>query len=227
MEHTPSRRVERGRSTYALTAMKKILVLLLLLPSTAFAQPHWKIVASFPGPAMKNFFPYFINCSYGFVYTAEPFERIFPGQPFTSYADSAYIFRTTDGGVSWTSTNFPQITPGRFQELYFENPKHGFIRFLGLDGNPPIAPTSLLYETTDSGMNWKQISDVGFWASRSSLWGLYYFDSVIYVPGYVSTNNGQTWINLDNRTIYNCLAGNEDTVMTNREVQTPSPPNCE
>ncbi len=190
-------------------AMKKLFLLTFLFPCCLQAQPHWKIIASFPNPSMKGFFPYFISGRYGFIYSAEPFSNV--------YGDTTFLYRTTDGGLSWTLTNFPQLEALRFDGIFFENPKHGYIHCLGYLNSSPV---SQLFETNDSGMSWKQISNLS-WTTFWTVPNMYYFNNTIFVNGYRSIDDGNTWVNVDNSHTYNDAVGNGDSVIDFRTFGSP------
>src|SRR5450631_1040813 len=85
--------------------------------------------------------PYFLNENIGFA--------------FKGYAH----YRTTDGGVHWTTIHINDSVSGlapltRVQDIYFDNESHGYL--LAVDGLLGGIPS--IYETIDTGTHWKLIS---------------------------------------------------------------------
>jgi photosystem II stability/assembly factor-like uncharacterized protein len=94
---------------------------------------HW-VALKLPSPGGYGLIiPYFINENMGFIYD------LFHG-------GASYLFRTLDGGKSWKNINF--IDSNIFSnQLFFDNETHGY-----------AASTRGLYETIDTGNNWKKVS---------------------------------------------------------------------
>ena len=67
---------------------------------------------------------------------------------YISQADEAKIFRTTDGGLSWTKMNDETKFPAGGNDMYFTNDSTGFLSGGLYD----------VYKTTDSGTIWERCS---------------------------------------------------------------------
>lgn len=81
----------------------------------------------------------FVNETTGFILTSDGF-----------YEDSS-VFKTTDGGLSWTVTQFETIV---LEAMDFLNENHGWlVGEGGFSGDP-----SIIFETTDGGNTWNNIS---------------------------------------------------------------------
>lgn len=71
------------------------------------------------------------------------------------------LFRTTDGGESWTKV---ADRPGTFiRALGFVDGKTGFIGNVGTDYYPGVTDKQPLYRTDDGGVNWTPVAAEGLW----------------------------------------------------------------
>ncbi|MEY4388214.1 MAG: hypothetical protein RLY20_3497 [Verrucomicrobiota bacterium] len=123
------------------------------------------------------------------------------------------IYRTTNGGVTWT-TNLTM--PGtHFRSIAFLNPMVGFAGNLGVgsyDGN--VSNTNVMYKTTDGGVTWTNVP--GF--AEAGMKGLCTFhvlnSNTIYGAGRVrgpafvikSSDGGSNWT-MQNLTASNVMNG--------------------
>jgi Secretion system C-terminal sorting domain len=179
-----------------------ISIWVLLTTSGANAQ-DWKDVASF---AVHEAAPYFVNESYGFVFTpgiAGP-GTAGPTEP------NALLWRTTDGGASWQSIN-TGIQIGdfcRITQLYFVTASHGY---MAVDGVARYG----LYETLDSGLTWNKTSLF----ENHSLFSVYVVDSLIFAINrspttlLESSDDGLTWQTISGALAPELIIGNSESLL--------------
>src|SRR5436305_7675607 len=67
------------------------------------------------------------------------------------------IFRSTDGGFSWTETMIPAQEMGEITDFYMIDTFNGFASVI----NYPGSTTSGLWRTTDAGLTWQNTSIMG------------------------------------------------------------------
>lgn len=136
--------------------MKRFIFIFLILTGGAIgslrAQGRWApfVTSIDSSPPLRG---QFLNEQYGFVTTKKG------------------VYRTIDGGLTWTIIpNFPNY----FRYFYFLNPKNIF-----LDG---------AYESNDSGLTWKNLTQSA--PSRN----IYIKDGVFYdATGFISRDHAKTW----------------------------------
>ena len=68
------------------------------------------------------------------------------------------IFKTTDGGTTWTEKLSQKGT--YFRCIGFLDEKHGFAGNIGTDYFPGVTDTTPLYETLDGGDTWKPVTTI-------------------------------------------------------------------
>jgi hypothetical protein len=156
-----------------------LIIILLLGSSTANAQ-HWTQVATFPASSPSaSSCPYFLNENIGFLYS-NGIERAF------SSSFSA-IIKTTDGGVTWLTTNFPQVSGISVMGMSFVDLRHGYAA-VSRDHGPRYEG---LWETTDGGMTWLHIATHDIY----DILDVYVTTNFILCSnGICSTDGGSTWI---------------------------------
>ena len=133
-----------------------------------FAQ-HWQQVTVPPGVHIVT--PYFLNRDYGFIYTpgltsaggpvAQYINRQ-KGVQFDGQVDPAGVYRTLDGGITWSPVNIGEIANQSYAvllQMRFVSPSHGYL--VGYVADSTSGYEGGLYETTDSGMDWNRISPIG------------------------------------------------------------------
>jgi photosystem II stability/assembly factor-like uncharacterized protein len=111
-----------------------------------------------------------------------------------------YIYRTTNGGLNWT-TNF--YLPGtHFRSVAFATPQVGFAGNLGVgsyDGN--VSNTNVMYRSIDGGVTWSNVDGFAE-AGMKGLCSMFVLDSQhifgagrVRGPAYFikSTDGGNTW----------------------------------
>jgi len=107
--------------------------------------------------------------------------------PYISQQDSAFIFKTTNGGYNWYVLIGQSGQLGGFDRIIFINSTTGFVCGSG----------SSLRKTTNSGNNWFRISPFGVSADRMSILSedTIYFSNPIGLTGGVfrTTNGGLNW----------------------------------
>jgi hypothetical protein len=124
---------------------------------------------------------YFVNDKIGFI-----FQGTIP-----TIISSIHLNRTTDGGSTWTYIPFFDSIQCHIQQIYFVSISRGYIA--GSDG---------IYESIDSGKNWRKISTANsyfnsVYALEGKVFGIIYEDAYSSNPSYgpliSTTNDGMTW----------------------------------
>ena len=156
--------------------MRKIILLfvsLLVLPICSAGQTtkYWQKLGV---DTLKHGFhrsSYFLNPQVGFTYVSG-MNISWPDtmKPF----GPAYVYRTTDGGSTWTylpffdtlgsSTKVVSLIGCSIRQLYFVTMAHGF-----------LASSRGIYETTDTGAHWQLLVPgmfVNVYATDSSIYGI-------------------------------------------------------
>lgn len=78
-------------------------------------------------------------------------QVIIPPGSYNGLPQEQYLYFTHDGGQTWS----PIPAPSKIGTVYLRDPQTGW--FLGKDNTDPSKPTQL-YQTTDGGKNWTQIT---------------------------------------------------------------------
>jgi photosystem II stability/assembly factor-like uncharacterized protein len=125
---------------------------------------------------------------------------------YGSYTASAYaanpIYKTTDGGENWDSTNINVIT-GPVAKIFFINSTTGW----AVTTYEPSVPESYILKTTDGGSHWfEQFSALISWPSFTSIYfvdSLYGWVSCVNRRPYKTTDGGENWIEQTNLNFYN------------------------
>lgn len=140
----------------------------------------WKIKVDKDSWGVSAYDVFFVDADIGYISTN-------PG-----------IFKTTDGGESWTQVN--NVVSGFKSQLYFLNNNTGFL----------VNSSALIYKTTDGGINWEEIdSDANY-----PLLGINFInENTGFIVGehdtYLYTNDGgNTWI----KPTYSPLNGSHSAV---------------
>lgn len=77
---------------------------------------------------------------------------------FAASGPKSTVFKTTDGGATWTeSFNHPGTY---FRALLFLDAQHGFAGNLGAGLSPSISDTNVVYETKDGGGTWSPVTTI-------------------------------------------------------------------
>lgn len=161
--------------------MKRFLTILVLLTCGICRGQHWSQIYS---PTNQKIFSCsFINQDTGWIVTANN------------------IFRTNDGGFSWTNQNYPPDPTGDnrfFNTIQFINPNNGIIACGNYAGPSPTLSTILW--TNDGGINWvyKDIGDSDDYEIDAKLVN----PNTAFAIGQYGTskktiNNATTWTSLD------------------------------
>src|SRR5688572_9239945 len=123
--------------------MKKITLLTVVFMLCNTANSQWNNY-SFTGlPALQDI--YFLDANIGFVCGDDPFN---------STQKYARIYRTSNGGTSWTKVfevndpPFPSAGTHSLHSIFFTSPSNGWC-VGGKDGTNPFICT-----TTDGGLTW-------------------------------------------------------------------------
>jgi photosystem II stability/assembly factor-like uncharacterized protein len=121
------------------TKLTFILAVILLLPQFALSQLQWKKVHSF---GSRISVVYFYNENIGFVALGTV-----PGSNITSISQ---IYRTLDGGKTWTLTQSPYIKGYGINDIIMEDELHGWA---GGDDQ-----CGRVWHTSDGGSSWEVFS---------------------------------------------------------------------
>jgi photosystem II stability/assembly factor-like uncharacterized protein len=105
-------------------------------------------------------------------------------------SSSSSIFKTTNGGVTWTSRYFSSI---ELKSIHFTSSSVGYVS--GIDRSS--VNTGVVYKTTDSGNNWSLIyfDPTDYWGFKSICFSDENIGFVTGLGGYMhrTTNAGATW----------------------------------
>ncbi len=109
------------------------------------------------------------------------------GNILTGTEGGGGIFRSTNGGNSWSKSNFPSTLYGNGVMSIVKNPS-GYLFACGLFPG--------IYISTDDGINWTQQADttIGFFSMGAAPNGYLYGSKASYQGIWKSTNNGIHWI---------------------------------
>jgi photosystem II stability/assembly factor-like uncharacterized protein len=144
---------------------------LAVLVTTAAPAPVWTQLPNTPGPNnVRHDDVYFTDLTNGWS------------------VQDHYIYRTTNGGGSWTTNLF--LSGTHFRSIAFATQKIGFAGNLGPGSyDAAITDTNLLYRSYDGGVTWSNVP--GFWeAGMRGLCVVYVLDSQhIYGGGRVRGTN--------------------------------------
>lgn len=155
-----------------------VALLTLLAPVHLLAQ-HWKPLY-YPTAGGGTVCPYFINTDTGFLF--DHARAAAPGS-------SAYCYRTTNAGVDWYPTNTFDQADYSIRQIWFATRDRGYAVVDTAYGRGATYKCGLLFETTDCGMDWHQISPP--WMDAHSV---YATGHVIFVTaltnGFVQTQSG-------------------------------------
>src|ERR1043165_9064616 len=156
-----------ARSMFRLLALLAVLV-----PCVVHAQ-HWKSLfhpASYGGSQLC---PYFINTDTGFLYDH---------QQGTDPNNLTYCYRTTNAGTDWYPVlDFDQMNY-TIRQMWFATRDRGYAVVDTAYGRGLTMECGLLFESTDGGLDWHQISPA--WMNTKSV---YATGNTIFVT---ATSNG-------------------------------------
>jgi photosystem II stability/assembly factor-like uncharacterized protein len=112
------------------------------------------------------------------------------------------IYKTTDGGATWTK----QLDkPGTyFRCIAFLDEKRGFAGTIGTEYYPNVTDTTPLYETRDGGATWTAVTNItgpavkglcAIWTKGRNVWAA----GRVGGPAFLMTSNdgGETWQSVD------------------------------
>jgi photosystem II stability/assembly factor-like uncharacterized protein len=152
------------------------LLLLVLAFGTIDARasnPNWKRVAFPGGVTYPNYpEPYFLNPNLGFKFIP---GVIFNGQDLGLSNAQSNLYRTTDGGVTWTSIDYFTTLNCAIAQMYFVSANHGYIAATLRSNFDTTAAAGGIYETLDTGATWRKISP-----KRISFGSVYAVDNLVY-----------------------------------------------
>jgi photosystem II stability/assembly factor-like uncharacterized protein len=172
-----------------------LAVCLLATLANAASPPVWSQLANSPGPN---------NVRHDDIYFTDPLNGW--------ASQNNYIYRTTNGGGTWTTSLYAPGT--HFRSVAFATPRVGFAGNLGqgsYDGG--TTNTNVLYRTYDGGVTWSNVPGLAE-AGMKGLCSLYVLDAQhIYGGGRVrgpaffikSTDGGTNWslVNLTAQKVMN------------------------
>ncbi len=158
-----------------------IALLFCLLFQTAAAQT-WHSLINSPLASWRHDDMCFINADTGWVVNVD-----------------GYIYKTTDGGLSWNTLLFQPATS--FRCVGFADATHGWAGNLGIGNWSPTTDTIPLYETTDGGTTWSPVTTISGPMPEGICGMSVVNDSVVYAvgrvggPGHIlkTTDAGQSW----------------------------------
>jgi photosystem II stability/assembly factor-like uncharacterized protein len=169
--------------------MKKILLLLVFWFHTltfCFGQYNWQLLSSSPQNGQKQDDVFFLNEKQGW-----------------SVNGSGRIYRTKNGGTSWTKVT---DKPGTyFRCIGFLDSLNGFAGNIGPNYFPGVTDNQPLYKTSDGGLNWTAVSTISG-PAPTGLCAIQIIDSLNIVAGgrvgspvhlLKSADKGQTWTSID------------------------------
>ncbi len=187
------------------------LVLFFGITHFAHAQGTWKLIKQFDRPIGCA---YFFDQDHGLIgsgvrpgYQYDPYNNIVEDQ-----GDSVSIFKTMDGGATWTQSAVPAHFPGAVTQICMMDSLHGYASIFS-DVEFDYAGTfggSSIWETTDGGSTWfdnLQLDHIAtcVYAQKGLLmftkWDWYYTHYWPYTPvfpidefgGACSYDSGATW----------------------------------
>ncbi|WP_379964949.1 YCF48-related protein [Epilithonimonas sp. UC225_85] len=154
--------------------MKKLLLSLLLIVGLTSAQTYnWKLLASPPSTTGRYDDVFFLNENLGWA----------------ARGGNGTVFKTTNGGSTWTEQFVSSATGQYFRNIEFLNENIGFLGTLNNN----------FYKTTNGGTTWTKVSLI---PSLPAICGLdtvgtstIYGCGAWFSPAYVikSTDSGNTW----------------------------------
>lgn len=158
--------------------MKRLLTSFLVISGLAFAQTYnWKALASPPSTTGRYDDVFFLNENLGWA----------------ARGGNGTVFKTTNGGTTWTEQIVSTQTGQYFRNIEFLNENVGFVGTLNNN----------FYKTTNGGATWSKVNIV---PSLPAICGLdavgtstVYGCGAWFSPAYVikSTDSGNTWKFID------------------------------
>lgn len=158
-----------------------LLILSFLSSNTLFSQ-SWHLLSKSPSAAWRHDDLFFINADTGWVVNVD-----------------GYIYKTTNGGNSWSTLLYKPSTS--FRCVGFANKNKGWAGNLGTGSWSPTSDTFPLYQTNDGGNTWQQATNItgplpkgicGIWVVDSSV---VYAVGRVGGPGFImkTVNGGASW----------------------------------
>ncbi|MFY0713947.1 T9SS type A sorting domain-containing protein [Seonamhaeicola sp. NFXS20] len=162
--------------------MKAIKISFLLLSFSVFAQSSWKLA---PNIVPNN--------------NGQRFDDVYFLDENTGWAANGYyasVFKTTDGGLTWTEQLNEANLPGNyyFRNIIFLNENIGFLGTLN----------NVFFKTTNGGQTWSEVTNIT--PNPNAICGLdvvgtstIYGCGAYFEPAHIikSTNSGNTWQYID------------------------------
>ncbi|WDF48355.1 photosystem II stability/assembly factor-like protein [Chryseobacterium sp. KACC 21268] len=159
--------------------MKKLLFFLLIIADLASAQTYnWKSLSSPPSTTGRYDDVFFLNENIGWA----------------ARGGNGTVFKTTNGGVSWTEQIVSSTTGQYFRNIEFLNENIGFVGTLNNN----------FYKTVNGGTTWTKVNNIS--PNPPAICGLdavgtstVYGCGAWFSPAYVikSTDSGSTWKFID------------------------------
>lgn len=113
--------------------MRVFSLIVLLVPSYLFG--GWTLLRTFSNPVSCGFF---VDADHGVIGTHNHYDR---GTP--------EIWRTTDGGVTWTRSTTPSLNDARLTSIFMKDAAIGYATMWMYE-----SPYHALWKTTDGGRTW-------------------------------------------------------------------------
>ncbi len=164
---------------------KCVSVLIVFFINHFACSQSWSLLPNSPTAGFRHDDIYFLNADTGWVVNVD-----------------GYIYRTTDGGDSWTTQLYQPATS--FRCVGFANANLGWAGNLGPGSWSPTTDTLPLYQTIDGGNSWQPITNITGPMAKGICGINVVNDSVVYAVGRVggpchimkSTDGGASWTSI-------------------------------
>jgi hypothetical protein len=194
------------------TILKSLLFSVVLLAASG-ASAQYQKMASF----RQNVGTYFLNENYGFVFTVGGIPKNYYGFP-EIVTDTIAIYRTTDGGMTWTQMDIGNSSLknhwGLINSMYFVSASQGYMSAAPITMDSVIPGVTSIYDTgrevkyagqtfssyealpDTAGGIFSTLDSGNTWTRISSdteFGQLYATNGIIFCPSGYSNDEGKTW----------------------------------